>query len=46
MTLITRLSTNFTDTTLPKLVKDPAIVDVTRLLVDKKSPGTWHAKAK
>lgn len=41
MTLITRLTTSFTDTTLPKLVKDPAIVDGTRLLVDMKSAGTW-----
>jgi hypothetical protein len=45
MTLITRLSTNFTDTTLPKLVKDPAIVHGTRLLVDMKSPGTWPSQA-
>lgn len=45
MTLITRLSTNFTDTTLPKLVKDPAIVEGTRLLVDMKSAGTWPSQA-
>lgn len=45
MTLITRLSTSFTDTTLPKLVKDPAIVDGTRLLVDMKSVGTWPSQA-
>ncbi len=44
MTLITRLSTTFTDTTLPKLVKDPAIVDGTRLLVDMKSVGTWPSQ--
>lgn len=45
MTLITRLATSFTDTTLPKLVKDPAIVDGTRLLVDMKSAGTWPSQA-
>jgi hypothetical protein len=44
MTLITRLSTSFTDATLPQLVKDPAIVDGTRLLVDMKSPGTWPSQ--
>jgi hypothetical protein len=44
MTLITRLSTSFTDTTLPKLVKDPAIVDGTRLLVDMKAVGTWPSQ--
>lgn len=44
MTLITRLSTTFTDTALPKLVKDPAIVDGTRLLVDMKSVGTWPSQ--
>lgn len=45
MALITKLSTSFSDITLPKLVKDPAIVDGTRLLVDMKSVGTWPSQA-
>jgi hypothetical protein len=45
MTLITKLNSAFTDTTLPKLVKDPVIVDGTRLLVDMKSVGTWPSQA-
>jgi hypothetical protein len=45
MTLITKLNSAFTDTTLPKLVKDPVIVDGTRLLVDMKSIVTWPSQA-
>jgi hypothetical protein len=46
MTLITRLATSFTDTTLPKLVKDPVIPAAgARLLVDMKSPSTWPSQA-
>lgn len=43
MTLITRLSTAFTDTTLPILQKDPVIPAAgARILLDFKSPGTWN----
>jgi hypothetical protein len=46
MTLITRLSTNFTDTTLPVLVKDPVIPAAgSRFLWDFKNPGTWSGGA-
>lgn len=46
MTLITKLATSFTDVTLPKLVKDPAIpANGARLLVDMKSAGTWPSQA-
>ena len=42
MTLITRLSSAFTDTSLPILVKDPVIPENgSRFLWDFKSPGTW-----
>jgi hypothetical protein len=45
MTLITRLATSFTDTTIPKLVKDPVIPSAgARLLVDMKSVGTWPSQ--
>lgn len=46
MALITKLNTSFTDTTLPKLVKDPVIPSAgARLLVDMKSTGTWPSQA-
>jgi hypothetical protein len=42
MTLITRLSTTFTDTTLPILQKDPVIPSAGAVvLYDFKNPGTW-----
>jgi hypothetical protein len=42
MTLITRLSTAFTDTTLPILQKDPVIPNAGGIvLFDYKNPGTW-----
>ena len=51
MTLITRLSTAFTDTTLPILRKDP-VLPVTaltgagdRVLYDWKNAGTWPSQA-
>ena len=46
MTLITRLATSFTDTTLPRLIKDPVIPAAgARLLVDMKSIATWPSQA-
>jgi hypothetical protein len=46
MTLITRLATSFTDTTLPRLIKDPVIPAAgARLLVDMKSSATWPSQA-
>ena len=42
MTLITRLSTAFTDTTLPILRKDPVLPAAgARILLDFKNAGTW-----
>lgn len=41
MTLITRLSTTFTDTTLPKLLRDPILVDGSMYLIDGKNPYTY-----
>lgn len=46
MTLITKLATSFTDTTIPKLTKDPVIPATgARLLLDMKSSGTWPSQA-
>lgn len=46
MTLITKLATSFTDTTLPRLTKDPVIPNAgARLLVDMKSSATWPSQA-
>ena len=45
MTLITRLSTTFTDTTLPILQKDPVIPNAGGVvLVDFKNTGTWPSQ--
>lgn len=41
MTLITRLATTFTDTTLPKLVRDPVLVDGSMYLIDGKNPYVY-----
>ena len=51
MTLITRLSTAFTDTTLPLLRKDPVLPTTSltgagdRVLYDWKNVGTWPSQA-
>lgn len=46
MTLITRLSTAFTDTTLPILQKDPVIPSAGGVvLFDFKNTGTWPSQA-
>lgn len=45
MTLITRLSTAFTDTTLPILQRDPVIPNAGGVvLFDFKNPGTWPSQ--
>lgn len=41
MTLITRLSTAFTDTTLPILRRDPILVDGSMFLLDGKNPYVY-----
>ena len=45
MTLITRLSTAFTDATLPKLRRDPAISDGTTLLFEPKNTFCYPSQA-
>ena len=46
MTLITKLSSSFTDTTLPILQKDPALPSAGGVVMyDMKSVGTWPSQA-